>query len=373
MGKRGGGGKGKGGRGGGYTHVVTHNPNKHESGERRMQMLRNLEIKRLDTRVNKQKDHMRSYFPPDVVAKKKQKVDPHYDLKGPARPAREFYLGKEEEFEPVDLLDQYDGKLWEHEEGQILLRALLEYGTALHNVGNRTKDAIATFQSMQKQDPGDHLLARHRLLGCYLDLAEADKARALLDEFPDDVSAYFSYSRALIEYLSLQLGEEGASVAVRDAQLLTANSTNPYALFALAHHQVFSQVLEHTSVIQDSMSAPGSVEDAIRYFSVNLDLWQEIDGALEWAKSIAKDLPPPLCEIAEQDEDADEESDGAEADAEGDSDGDSDGEGDGEGEMAGPSGGGDDAEFTLEHMSEAELHTMFSDMFNTAVEMALEE
>jgi hypothetical protein len=139
----------------------------------------------MESRVEKQRAHMRQYLPPDVVARKKQKVDPHFDLKGPARPARDFYLAPEDTTEPVDLLNDYHGKMWEHEEGQKLLLAMLEHGAALHNVGNRTKEAIATFQSMQKLDPGDHLLARHRLLGCYLDLAEAEKARALLDAFPE--------------------------------------------------------------------------------------------------------------------------------------------------------------------------------------------
>jgi hypothetical protein len=98
-----GGGKKKGkGKGGGFTHVPTHNPAARESGERRMQILRNLEVKRLESRVEKQKQAMRRYLTPEVVARKKQKVDPHYDLKGPARPARDFYLPPEEEVEPED-------------------------------------------------------------------------------------------------------------------------------------------------------------------------------------------------------------------------------------------------------------------------------
>ena len=363
MGKKGG-ARGKGG----YQHVPTHNAAAHESGERRMAMLRNLEIKRLHTHVEKQKAAMRQWLPPDVVARKKLKVDPHYDLKGPARPARDFYLPPEEEVATVDLLELYDGKMWEHEEGQRLLVTLLEYGAALHNVGNRSRDAVATFQSMQKLDPGDHLLARHRQMSCYLDNAEADRARQLLDAFPADKSALFSYSRALIEYLSLQLKEEGASEQVRDKALTAAYDSNPFAAFALAHHSTFSQVIEHAEVIQDSMAPAGSVEDALRYFTTNLPLWQEIDGALDWVRGKVADLPPPLAEVPTPAAAAPSDKGGEEDDAGGKGEEDAEAEEEEEEEEGEEEGRGGEP-LKLEQMSEEELHAMFTDMFNTALEI----
>ena len=62
--------------------------------------------------------------------------------------------------------------------------------------------------------------ARRHLLRTYLDAAAADKARELLGRFPDDRSSCFEYSRALIEFISLMLNEEGSSVQLRDAALL---------------------------------------------------------------------------------------------------------------------------------------------------------
>ena len=379
--------KGKG-KQGGFTHVPTHNPAARESGERRMQILRNLEVKRLESRVEKQKQAMRRYLTPEVVARKKQKVDPHYDLKGPARPARDFYLPPEEEVEPEDLLVTYDGKMWEHEEGQRLLIALLEYGAALHNVGNRSRDAVNTFKSMQKLDPDDHLLARHRQLACHLDNAEADRARQLLDAFPGDKSALFCYSRALIEFLSLQLKESGTSEKSRDDLLMSAYDSNPYAAFALANHGVFEQVVEHAGGLMDDMAPPGSVEDALRYFTQNLPLWQEIEGALDWVRDKVKDLPPPLAEVKLGEEEEDEE--GEESDGEGEGRG---GEGEGNGvqddyeeeedeedeeeeeeeEEGRAAGGKNDEAVKLDQLSPVELHAMFADMFNTALEMVTEK
>ena len=53
-------------------------------------------------------------------------LDPLYELKGAARPAREFYRDPngQDEVEPVDLLQKYAGRISEHEEGAKLLAAM---------------------------------------------------------------------------------------------------------------------------------------------------------------------------------------------------------------------------------------------------------
>jgi hypothetical protein len=71
--------------------------------------------------------------------------------------------------EPVNVLATYEGRLWEHAEGQQLLHAMLEYGLALHNVSKRSVDAIGVFMEMIRLDTCDHLYARRCLLRCYLD------------------------------------------------------------------------------------------------------------------------------------------------------------------------------------------------------------
>jgi len=49
--------------------------------------------------------------------------------------------------------------MWEHEEGQNLLRAMLDLGLCLHNTGSRPKDAIKVFQETIEMDPVDHLVS----------------------------------------------------------------------------------------------------------------------------------------------------------------------------------------------------------------------
>jgi hypothetical protein len=68
-------------------------------------------------------------------------------------------IGYTEDMEPVNLLEQYRGRLWEHEQGKLLLKALFDLGLALHNIENKTKQTIQVFQEILESDPEDHLVS----------------------------------------------------------------------------------------------------------------------------------------------------------------------------------------------------------------------
>jgi hypothetical protein len=129
-----------------------------ESDERRLLQLQQLEIKRLYNLVQRHEEEMMRWRPPDK--RKKPRVDKNYALKGAARPAMEHYQDPnyEPQPDPINLMALYEGKMWEHWEGQALLEKLLEYGVSLHNVGNKSKDAIKIFERMLRDDPADHLV-----------------------------------------------------------------------------------------------------------------------------------------------------------------------------------------------------------------------
>jgi hypothetical protein len=62
---------------------------------------------------------------------------------------------------PCDILEEYKGRLIEHVEGKKLLEAMLSLGVHLHNVGNKTKQAIKVFLEIFDHDPLDHLVSFH--------------------------------------------------------------------------------------------------------------------------------------------------------------------------------------------------------------------
>ena len=55
----------------GYEHVHTHNPKARESNERKLFNIQSLAIKRFQGYVDKIRDTMRNYVPPESIAKSK--------------------------------------------------------------------------------------------------------------------------------------------------------------------------------------------------------------------------------------------------------------------------------------------------------------
>lgn len=292
-----------------YQHNHTHNPKAHNSDERRLTVLRNIQISRLSKIADRIKADLESYIP-ESEKKKVQKKDPLYFLKGAARPAQEFYKqpGLADDPIPINILNLYKGKLYKHDAGKTFLEAMLTLGIHMHNVGNQTRQAIEVFLEMFELDPLDHLCARHHLLRCYLDRSDATSARALIDQFPNDASSCFVYTKVMIEYISCMLEEEGSSEEIKTKALLEAYEINPYTLFALTEHETFTDVVEHVDQIQSPTPA-GSVEDAFLFFDVDLVLWQETEGAIEWVRQVAAEhqlCPPSTNGDDEEEEDGDE-------------------------------------------------------------------
>ncbi len=86
--------------------------------------------------------------------------DPRYNLKGGAKVALQYYAPKQElPPPPPDLLAMHTGNLSSVPLGREYLLALLNYGKAQHNIGHKTKDAIATFQEMLELDRLDHMVS----------------------------------------------------------------------------------------------------------------------------------------------------------------------------------------------------------------------
>lgn len=48
--------------------------------------------------------------------------------------------------------------MWEHPECQNFLEKLFDYGIGLHNIAQKSKDAIKIFERILQHDPPDHLV-----------------------------------------------------------------------------------------------------------------------------------------------------------------------------------------------------------------------
>jgi hypothetical protein len=99
-----------------------------------------------------------------ILCNRLNTVDSLYELKGAAKPAQEYYAPKVEEPEKKDLLLDYHHRLFEIPEGENYLVALFEYATALHNLTNKSKEALAIFEEMLELDHQDNMVLFYLLL-----------------------------------------------------------------------------------------------------------------------------------------------------------------------------------------------------------------
>ena len=262
----------------------------HESEERRMQLVRKMKVNQLKAHMEKQFKRMSSYIPDHIRERMKKPIDPAYNLKGAARVAREHYKAPGDnsvagDEEARNLIEEFKGNVWAapDREGEILLEKMILYAACLHNVTNETNHAVKVFYDVLEHDPTDHLAAKQRILRCYMDAADAVKARALIDRFKEDRSCCFMYNKALIEFISYKLlQEKGSSQELCDAALEEAYKANPYALFALAYNSVFADTIEYAALIRQAPE--GSVEDAISFFDSDMELWDDVEGAIDWVR-----------------------------------------------------------------------------------------
>ena len=138
--------------------------------------------------------------------------------------------------------------------------------------------------------------ARQQLIVVYMDDAEAAHARALADEFADDHSCAFEFTRALLNFLAWSvLAEEGYTEAMATASLCAAISANPWAALFMVHADVFTRIVDPDFVDnlpRAAFEAVGSVDEAFKYCVEGLSMWADCDGAIKWLTAkVRADLP----------------------------------------------------------------------------------
>lgn len=146
--------------------------------------------------------------------------------------------------------------------------------------------------------------------------------------------------------------------------LFIAVEANPYTIWLIAFHDVFSETIRHLDKLPSATTAvePGSIEDALMFFDVDLSLWQETEDLIEYVqKFINKNgIAPPLVESQEEEEEEDTPVTTNNISSSSSSNNNT-------------NTGQEDGTSENENISDLELHEMFLDMFNTGMEMIEED
>jgi tetratricopeptide (TPR) repeat protein len=179
-------------------------------------------------------------------------------------------VGAGERVLPADWFERYLGRFWHLPEARPYLRARLGLAQSLWLCGHQ-EDALSHLWELLRLDAADHQGARYLLLEALLIRNDIEALRTLLDMYPDDESAAWTYSRVLVLYQ-----HEGDTLETRQA-LRRARQANPHVpAYLLGQKKLPRQLPEHIT--------PGEEDEAIDYASVALPYWKATPGVCNWLK-----------------------------------------------------------------------------------------
>ena len=170
------------------------------------------------------------------------------------------------------MFEEEAGNFWGILETRPYMRARFGLAQLLRAGGERAR-AIAIMQDLLRLNPGDNQGVRHELAVCLLEEEDLEALGKLLDEYPDEYSAVWFYSRALMKYR-----QEGRTPA-GDACLVEAFEQNRFVpLYLLGKKRFPARSPEYMSIGDDN--------EAVVYALDSVRVWQETRGALLWMNLI---------------------------------------------------------------------------------------
>jgi tetratricopeptide (TPR) repeat protein len=171
--------------------------------------------------------------------------------------------------------DEYAGHFWGFLETRPYMRA--RHGLALTLLKLGEEDAaIEHFRAMLRLNPNDNQGIRYLLLACLLRRDDIEAAKALIDSYADEWSAYWLYTRALIAYREGRGAEPATLSLVQEA--CSANAHVPEILAGAK-----PQMLSTSDYI--TVGGPDEASDYVRDYGL---AWKTTPGAVEWlAKNAA--------------------------------------------------------------------------------------
>jgi tetratricopeptide (TPR) repeat protein len=143
---------------------------------------------------------------------------------------------------------------------------------------NRKDEALAQYRDMLRLNPGDNQGVRYLALDLLLQMERYDEVQALLAEYPDEWSAVWSYTRALLEFR-----QHGAAAPANKA-LREALKQNPHVPpYLTGQKRIPNRRPDYMGM--------GDEREAVWYASEHLNYWRRTPGAVEWLAEQSKAKP----------------------------------------------------------------------------------
>ena len=164
------------------------------------------------------------------------------------------------------------GYFWGLLETRPYMRARAGLAWCLWVIGDQ-QQAIDHYQEMLRLNPGDNQGLRYLLANCLLESGGDETLQRLLEQYEDDASATWLYTRALLLFR-----QQGASEAATD-QLHEAIGYNPFVPPYLSGKKRLPKWLP-------PYMGFGDENEAIHYAADAKSIWRKTKGALSWLRKI---------------------------------------------------------------------------------------
>jgi tetratricopeptide (TPR) repeat protein len=173
------------------------------------------------------------------------------------------------------------GHFWGILETRPYMRARLGLAESLWTVGRR-EEAVGHLQEMLRLNPNDNQGVRYTLAAWLLLMDRHDDLGRLLEKFPDEGSAIWAYTRALLAFR-----RQGDTPEARTLLQEARKSNKHVPAFLVGEKPLPAEPLDYYS--------PGDRSEAVMYARMFMGGWKETPGAVAWlraAQPAAKKQPP---------------------------------------------------------------------------------
>ena len=167
------------------------------------------------------------------------------------------------------------GHFWGLLETRPYMRARAGLANCLRKAG-KLGDAIGHYQQLLRLNPNDNQGNRHMLEVCFVAAGRNDDAAELLERYPEESIADWSYTSALVAF-RLSGGSPDACEKLRNAV-----KHNPHVpAYLLGLKRMPGRMPPHFGI--------GSVDEAVIYAELHGDNWKKTEGAMEWLERESKE------------------------------------------------------------------------------------
>lgn len=176
--------------------------------------------------------------------------------------------------------EKFKGEFWGFHETRPFMRSMSGYSNVLWTLGEKNK-SIEIMKEMLELNPNDNQGVRHSLITRLLILNRFLEAEKLYEDYKDDFSAEWHYSKVYL-YFNKRSKNLMANAVLKDAM-----EYNPYVpLYLFGLKDMPEEMPEYVGV--------GDENEAVSYVDDAIELWAKNKKAMEWFVDIFKKMKSEL-------------------------------------------------------------------------------